>query len=426
MMKYIDTPNGKMNLKFASARLVKAGLPAAGDNSIITLEDFVENVSTMVVPKSVELKMAAPEMVEARDNLAQVEDSFREFARPAQQTELMEVEDGAPPATDDRMGGSSSTPSLRVHVAATGNNNASLTVTAGSAGASSSTGGAPGDSVAGAKRSRIGMTESDLSRACTIMDLPAARVTPQFLVDKPLDVRLYTPLLVDLYANVRKVAEGISLLAHEIYTFEGDFLELSPAAVAALPTTALYASCDTTSGSRLLHRMEAVHAAAAIMRAKNLRCQRAFWLANHTPGCNWDTWDQLCHREAEDAGADLCNPCFTPLTTWEEQVKAAIVAARQEAAALSKDGKTLLGPVLPRLLARQNHGKSPEWRSKGATSNSHGGQQARRATFARRTHASPTGARKPGATGKEHARGKGPGAAAGAKPAAAAAAGSGP
>ncbi len=33
-------------------------------------------------------------------------------------------------------------------------------------------------------------------------------------------------------------------------------------------------------------------------------------------------------------------------------MKAAIVAARQVAAALSKDGKTQLGPVLPRLLAR--------------------------------------------------------------------------
>ena len=31
-------------------------------------------------------------------------------------------------------------------------------------------------------------------------------------------------------------------------------------------------------------------------------------------------------------------------------MKAAIIAARQESAALSKDGKTLFSPVLPRLL----------------------------------------------------------------------------
>ena len=129
------------------------------------------------------------------------------------------------------------------------------------------------------------------------MDMPAARVTPQFLVDKPLDVRMYTPLLVDLYASVRKMAEGLSLLAKEVYVFEGDFLELSPAAVAALPTTQLFASCDKSGGSRLLHRLETVHAAAVQLRAKNLRCQRGFWLANHTPCCNLDTWEQLCHRE---------------------------------------------------------------------------------------------------------------------------------
>jgi len=41
---------------------------------------------------------------------------------------------------------------------------------------------------AGAKRQRLSITDSDLARACTVMDLPVARpATPQFLVDKPLD-----------------------------------------------------------------------------------------------------------------------------------------------------------------------------------------------------------------------------------------------
>ncbi len=53
----------------------------------------------------------------------------------------------------------------------------------------------------------------------------------------------------------------------------------------------------------------------------------------------------------------------------------AIVAARQETAALSKDGKTLLGPVLPRLLPCHNAGGNrpgQEWRTKGATGNKGG------------------------------------------------------
>jgi hypothetical protein len=40
------------------------------------------------------------------------------------------------------------------------------------------------------------------------MDMPTARVTPQFLMDNPLDVSIYTPFLVELFASFRKMAEG--------------------------------------------------------------------------------------------------------------------------------------------------------------------------------------------------------------------------
>jgi hypothetical protein len=218
---------------------------------------------------------------------------------------------------------------------------------------------------------------------------------------------MYTPLLIDLYASVRKMTEGVALLAKEIYVFEGDFLELSSAAVAALPTTKLFASCDIESGSRLLHRLETAHAVAS----------------TPTPGCNWDTWEQLCHREDQDAGADLCNPSFTPLTSWEEQVKAAIVAARQESAALSKDGKTSLGPVLPRLLARHHNGqgKNAEWRNKGPSHNKGGDKPRPTGFFAARRNNS-RGGKPNGAPGKEN-RGKNAATPPAQKPGAAAAAG---
>ena len=425
-MKYIDTPSGVIKLKFAKLRLVSLKLPPTGDDNTMSMEDFVTSVGGISVPSSVAANPLSKEMVDAErifqaaavafeKNLADLADITRQMV-PVEDTRT------EPATHDDRTAGNAA--SLRVNVASTGNTTLSFSSGGAGAGASSSAGGSPGDSATGVKRQRLGMSDSDLARACTIMDMPAARVTPQFLVDKPLDVRMYTPLLVDLYANVRKVAEGISLLAREIFTFEGDFLELSSTTVAALPTTPLYASCDTASGSRLLHRMEVVHAAAALLRAKNLRCQRAFWLANHTPGCNWDTWEQLCHREDQDAGADLCNPCFTPLTSWEDQVKAAIVAARQEAAALSKDGKTLLGPILPRLMARHNHSKGQEWRSKSTIGNKGGDKPpVNRHSFIRRARAPSGGARKPGVTGKENVRNKSATSPASGKPAAAAAAG---
>lgn len=97
---------------------------------------------------------------------------------------------------------------------------------------------AAADFPSGVKRARLGMTDADLARACTSADMPAARVTPQFLVDKPLDVRMYTPLLIDLYTSVRKVNEGISRLAAEIFQFEGEFLDLPEATAGTWPRPA--------------------------------------------------------------------------------------------------------------------------------------------------------------------------------------------
>ena len=36
-------------------------------------------------------------------------------------------------------------------------------------------------------------SDNDLSRACTAMEIRGPRETPKFLVDKPLEVRVYTP-----------------------------------------------------------------------------------------------------------------------------------------------------------------------------------------------------------------------------------------
>ena len=47
---------------------------------------------------------------------------------------------------------------------------------------------------------RLSMSEEDLSRACTAMEIRCHSETPRFLVDKPLDVRMYTPERVSLYA----------------------------------------------------------------------------------------------------------------------------------------------------------------------------------------------------------------------------------
>jgi len=375
LIRFIDTTLGQVLLKSAIRKLKAAGLPSSEDDGNtsdhdISIETFTASVGEIMVPAADGNKPASDGYKEAHGNFdAMVSIFMGSIEPPPTQREARTV----PAAGAGRM-------SLSMEGAAQASAQLSFV------GSTAASGAEPSDgdmeevtddvpAAAGAKRQRLGMTDSDLARACTVMDLPVARpATPQFLVDKPLDVRLYTPLLIDLYSSVRKVNERISQLAAEVLQFEGDFLELSAPAVAALPTTPLVASMNTAAGSRFFHKLDLLRETAATLKAKNLRTQRAFWLANHTPGCNWDTWDQLVYREEQDAGAGICNPGFTPLTTWEDQVKAAIVGARQESAGLSKDGKSLLGPVLPRLLARHGQPKAGQdrrsgtWRGGGSTS----------------------------------------------------------
>ena len=346
---YIETPLGKIAFMVASKR-VQPGLAEFG----LTQNDLLEIVKDITVPPQSARIASSAEMTAARNEF---DDRLKHF----------EMSIAPPPGSSP--GPSSSAARGGVHIEHHGGHG-SILIAGGAAAVErrreDGDGGMVEDTAlfeqpdGGGKRPRtggLGMTDSDLSRACSIMDRPPAPPTPEFLKDKPHDVRLYTPLLIELYTSIRSTNAAISRLASELYVFEGDFLDLSPASASALPLTPFAQSMDMTTGSRLFHRLDLLHECAATLKAKNLRTQRAFWLANHTPGCNWDTWDQLVYRELQDAGADICNPGFTPLTTWEDKVKAAIIGARQEAAGLSKDGKSLLGPVLPRLLARHNAGR---------------------------------------------------------------------
>ncbi len=88
-------------------------------------------------------------------------------------------------------------------------------------------------------------------------------------------------------------------------------------------------------------------------------------------------------------------------------MKEAIIGTRQEAAALSKDSKTLLCPVLPSLLARHNTGcrSGQEWRNKGVASHKAGDKAtSSRPSFPRRPAGGATAASKPATPGKENAR----------------------
>ena len=139
----------------------------------------------------------------------------------------------------------------------------------------------------------IMMSDHDLLRACTAMDIPVHRETPKFLVDKPLEVRMYTPELIALYTCSREVTLMMGKLAAELIKFEGDFLEMTSPDFEKAEPTPLVMSMDTTSSPLLFRWLCELRSTGIRLQAQTLRTQRLFWLGNHTTGANWDTVEQL-------------------------------------------------------------------------------------------------------------------------------------
>jgi hypothetical protein len=179
---------------------------------------------------------------------------------------------------------------------------------------------------------------------------------PKFLVGKSLDVQLYTPELVKLFRSSKAASDAVAALGGELQTFEGDYFALSAADIENAPPTALAKTVPAACRASLLPRVEQCRAALGALKDATNRTQRIFWLGNHTSHCDWSTVDQLLFREEHDTDADGFDPNFKPLETWDDQVKAAIFGAKQDKLGLTKDGKALVGPICPRLLALQSRG----------------------------------------------------------------------
>jgi hypothetical protein len=189
------------------------------------------------------------------------------------------------------------------------------------------------------------------------MNLPVAQSTPKFLKDKPLDVRLYAPRLIEPTSSVRPCARP-TRRSHDsprrFYVFEGDFPRSGTSGSNLPPHDT--AGDVNEHGERIpiLSPSQLSSCFAVRLLARRAKHQHSADVStNHAPGCNWDNYEQLEYSRNQDAGAFLCNPCFTLLKTWK-RITATIVAARQESANLSKEGKTLLAQVLSSLMAKQN------------------------------------------------------------------------
>jgi hypothetical protein len=82
---------------------------------------------------------------------------------------------------------------------------------------------------------------STVARAVANVDFTAtgAKVLPQFLANKPLDVTLYTPELLKMFRASHAASAAISTLGSMRHQFEGDYLAFSTAAATSAPATAM-------------------------------------------------------------------------------------------------------------------------------------------------------------------------------------------
>ena len=208
------------------------------------------------------------------------------------------------------------------------------------------------------------------------LDATGVKVLPQFLANKPLDVTLYTPELIKMFRASHAASATISTLGDMLYGFEGDYLSLSSEDAARAPPSPLARSVPPVYRARIGAQIEKCRSAHTVLRDATNRTQRIFWLGNHTTNCDWSTVDQLIFREEHDAYAADIDPSFVPLATWDDQVKAAMVGAKQDKLGLTKDGKSLVGPICPRLLAQQGRNRGDGFGRGGSHHN--GGDRAGR------------------------------------------------
>ena len=137
--------------------------------------------------------------------------------------------------------------------------------------------------------------------------LGAQATTPNILEGKPLDVKLYTQHLLNVYESSRKYQTAVTRLAGNFISFEGELSELSEVAYSGSPLAPLMRQDHTRTPVcwedlrvSVFSSLNECRLRAASLREHVLTCQRTFWLANHTQGCDWNTVQQLEFRQQHD------------------------------------------------------------------------------------------------------------------------------
>ena len=190
----------------------------------------------------------------------------------------------------------------------------------------------------------ISLTAAAENMADSVARIMAAKKEEDaLLAGANLDVRMYTPELLEHFRQARALLSGIEAFAAACSQVLTPVLDKPADEFLVAPLS----SMGRVTPRPVIDHMFGLHRLARLVVESTNRIQRIFLLGNHTTACNWETVEQLLFRERADKSRAAFDINLVPLSSWEDKVKAAIIACKRDREGLTKDNKALVGPLCP-------------------------------------------------------------------------------
>jgi uncharacterized membrane protein YgcG len=237
---------------------------------------------------------------------------------------------------------------------------------------------------AGALKRRAAVPQEELQQRIAQearVNTEGADAMKEFAASSSVAGEIFTPILADLNVDVGSVASALHSIAAatlDVPVSVDTFLDMTEEMF--VQSAVLADASDVATREELLatireieFRTTLARRAVVKLKASMLLTHRINWLANHTPGANWETARQLLWRGRHDAAHMYADPDAVKLSTWPEKVANAMAIAN-EGRIVNKEGKSL-GPVCPGLKRYQfSAGRGGRGGGRGGKGTGRGGQ----------------------------------------------------
>ena len=175
----------------------------------------------------------------------------------------------------------------------------------------------------------ISLTAAAENMAESVARIMAAKKEEDaLLAGANLDVRMYTPELLEHFRQARALLSGIEAFAAACSQVLTPVLDKPADEFIAAPLSLM----GRVTPQPVIDHMFGLHRLARKVVESTNRIQRIFLLGNHTTACNWETVEQLLYRERADKSRAAFDINLVPLSSWEDKVKAAIIACKRDSA----------------------------------------------------------------------------------------------